>query len=324
MKTFQLLELSVPKLSKLWNIFARRISPLISTDLHSLKAPISAHQWKSAVNSLRLLRLFAAAPIFALAATNAPTVGLEGHAVVELPRRDYQVKPVDDRSELILRIENVAPAGKNFAYDFYYIGLESHTYDLANYLLRADGEAATELSNITIRVGSILPKEHDGKLVESVRSPFPWLGGYRAALVIAAVAWVAGLVWYVVSTRKKFVPPPPPPPPPPTLAERMRPLVEAAAAGKLSADGQAQLERMLLGYWREKLNLAADLPMSESLTKLKSHAEAGPLVRALEAWLHSPRGATAEEVTNLLEPYSHVSSPPTGSGARPAAVGGTK
>lgn len=294
---FQPEELSVALVSNRCN--AIRGSPAVRPS--SRCAPTGGlRRFGSASITFCFVCLFAAN----LNATNAPTVGLEGHAVVELPRREYQVKPVDDRSELILRIENVAPAGTNFAYDFHYIGLESHTYDLADYLLRADGEPAKELSNIVIRVGSILPKDHDGKLVESVRGPFPWLGGYRAALIAAAAAWFAGLVWFAVALRRKVVPPAPPPPAPPTLAERLRPLVEAAAGGKLSAEGQAQLERLLLGYWREKLNLAADLPMAVALARLKSHTEAGAIVRALEAWLHSPRGATDTEVSELLKPYA--------------------
>lgn len=273
---------------------------------------IRAHQWRSVVKSLCFLCLFAAIPNRAA----ETTVGIEGHVRAVLPRGDYQVKPVDDRSELILRIETVAPAGTNaFAYDLYYIGLVPKSYDLAEFLLRADGTPAAELSNLSIRVGSILPANHDGNLADGLHSPFPWLGGYRAALIAAAVLWMAGLVYFARAMRRKKVPPPLPPAPPPSLAERMRPLVEAAAAGRLSADGQAQLERLLLGYWREKLGLAADLPMPAALAKLKAHAEAGAMVRALEAWLHSPRGATEKEISELLKPYS-------GGGERTTTVGG--
>jgi hypothetical protein len=239
------------------------------------------------------------------AATNSPTVGLEGHAIVELPRKDYQTKPVDDRSDLILRIEQVAQVATNsFRYDLYYIGLEPRAYDLGGYLLRANGEPASELSNIMIRVGSLLPSDHDGSLLDAVRSPFPFLGGYRAALAAFIVIWTGGLIYFARTMRRKKVPPPPPPTPPPSLAERMLPLVEAAASGKLSADGQAQLERLMLGYWRGRLRLSPDLPMALALAQMKNHPEAGRLVRALEMWLHSPLGATESEIKNLLAPYS--------------------
>jgi hypothetical protein len=95
--------------------------------------------------------------------------------------------------------------------------------------------------------------------------------------------------------------------PPLSLAERMRPLVEAAAAGHLSVEGQAQLERCLIGYWREKL-APEERRVAESLARLKTHAEAGALLRALERWLHRPGGAGTEEITSLLRPYGQVAS----------------
>ena len=93
--------------------------------------------------------------------------------------------------------------------------------------------------------------------------------------------------------------------PPPSFAERLRPLVEEAAAGKLTVEGQANLERLLMGYWREKLNLP-ELRMAESLARLKAHAEAGELLRALERWLHRPGGAMRDEVSMLLHPYRNM------------------
>ena len=78
--------------------------------------------------------------------------------------------------------------------------------------------------------------------------------------------------------------------------------MEAAAGGNLSVDGKAQLERLLMGFWREKLNLP-DVRMAEALAELKAHAQAGELLRALERWLHQRTGATAAEVQALLAPY---------------------
>lgn len=95
--------------------------------------------------------------------------------------------------------------------------------------------------------------------------------------------------------------------PPPGYAERMRPLVEAAAAGNLTVDGQAELERLMTGYWREKLALP-DSRMAEALAALKRHPEAGALLRAMERWLHRPGGATREEIRSLLEPYQKMDS----------------
>lgn len=297
MKRFHALDSSTATTSKCRKCSARRISPLIGTDLHSLKAPISAHPWESVVLSLCL---FVAVPNRAA----ETTVGLEGHVDVVLPRPDYEVKPVDDRSELILRIEAVTPAGTNgYRYDLHYIGFEPQQFDAAAYLQRADGTPATELSNLAVHVGSVLPANHDGTLADPVASVFPWTGGYRALLWSFGALWLVGLGWFAWKSRRVKPVPPPTPVRPPTLAELMRPLVEAAAAGQLSPAGQAQLERMLMGFWREKLGLEADLPMVAALARLKQHAEAGPLVLALERWLHSRQGATQADIAKLLEPY---------------------
>ena len=79
-------------------------------------------------------------------------------------------------------------------------------------------------------------------------------------------------------------------------------MVEAAAAGKLDAAGQAELERLMTGYWREKLELP-EQRMADALAELKHHPEAGSLLRSLERWLHRPGGASIDEVNGLLEPY---------------------
>ncbi|MBK8002226.1 MAG: hypothetical protein IPK15_26940 [Verrucomicrobia bacterium] len=85
--------------------------------------------------------LVAAAP----SGTNTPAsasryIGIEGKASLALPRADYQTRPLDDRTELILRIDKVTPVASNeYRYDFFYMGLEPGAYDLADFLIRPDG-----------------------------------------------------------------------------------------------------------------------------------------------------------------------------------------
>jgi hypothetical protein len=254
------------------------------------------------------------------AATNAPApprnIGIEGHTTVTLPRRDYQPRPLDDRTELILRIESVTAVTTNgpFQYDFHYIGFEPGAYRLADFLMRPDGSAPEEVGDLRLEVRALLPDDHDGQLQPFAPPPFPFIGGYRMFLVLLAVLWAGGFVAFVlIGRRKKVVAAAPVEPPPPSLAERMRPLVEAAAAGKLTADGQAQLERLLLGFWREKLRLP-EQRMAEALRQLKEHREAGILLRALERWLHQRSGASAAEVNALLEPYRQPVTPTSANG----------
>ena len=244
------------------------------------------------------------------AASNAErsrVIGIEGDVSVTLARGDYQPRPLDDRTPLILRVEKVTPAaGGRFTYDFHYIGLEAGDYRLDDYLVRLDGSPAKEIGDEMVRVRATLPADHDGALNPYVARPFPWFGGYRVFLGFLALLWVAGIAAFAWFGRKrKVVAAPVVSVAPPTYAERMRPLVEAAAAGTLTADGQAELERLMTGYWREKLALP-DQRMADALAELKRHPEAGALLRALERWLHRPGGATRGEITGLLEPYRRL------------------
>jgi hypothetical protein len=231
-------------------------------------------------------------------------IGIEGDVTIMLDRGDYQPKPLDDRTPLILRIEAITPGGNGrFNYHFHFIGFEPGTYDLGHYLILPDGSPAAEAGGVMIDVRSILSADHDGSLNPYLTRPFPWFGGYRMMLAALAIVWVLGLVgFYWFGRRKKPVIVVEPVPPPPGYAERMRPLVEAAAAGTLSVSGQAELERLMTGYWRDKLVLP-DQRMADTLAALKRHADAGALLQALEHWLHRPGGATQTEIERLLDPY---------------------
>ena len=260
-------------------------------------------------------RVFLTAMIVALSgiahAAPAPdlsrVIGIEGDVAVTLPRGDYQPRPLDDRTPLILRVDNITPAaGGRFTYQFHYIGLEAGDYQLADYLVRPDGSLAKEIGDEIVHVRSTLPADYNGALNPYIPRSFPWFGGYRMFLAFLALLWVGGLAAFAWFGRKRQpVVAPVVVVPQPGYAERMRPFVEAAAAGNLSADGQAELERLMTGYWREKLALP-EQRMADALAALKRHSEAGALLRALERWLHRPGGATRGEITGLLEPYRRL------------------
>jgi hypothetical protein len=234
-------------------------------------------------------------------------IGIEGKVQITLDRGDYQPKPLDDRTPLILRVEAVKAASDGkYTYDFHYIGFEPGSYKLAEYLIHPDGTPATEMGEIPVNIRSILPPDHDGALNDYLRRPFPWFGGYRMMLVGLAALWMTGLLVFIwLGRRKKRVMIEETLPPTPSYAERMRPLVEAAAAGNLTLSGQAELERLMLGYWREKLALSGQR-MADNLAALKRHPEAGLLLRALERWLHKSGGASPEEINSLLGPYRQL------------------
>ncbi|MEO6593187.1 MAG: hypothetical protein ABIP94_00370, partial [Planctomycetota bacterium] len=113
----------------------------------------------------------------------------------------------------------------------------------------------------------------------------------------------------------------------PSLADRLRPLVEAVAAGRADDAGKAELERLLLAFWRARLGLK-QAKAQAALAEMRQHAEAGALLRQLEAWLHMPVPPASLDVAALLAPYRSVSAesfdepapkPPAKTGGKSAA-----
>ena len=232
-----------------------------------------------------------------------PTVGMEGRAEVTLPGTLLEAKPVDPKSLIVLRIADTRPHGALIYYDLRYVGLEPGKYDLRNYLARKDGSTTNDLPAIPVEIAGLLPAKHDGELLAQPEKPLPFLGGYKTLIVLVVALWALVLIpLWLIGRRRKSAPAVAAPMAAPTLADRLRPLVEQAAAGQLSRDGQAQLERLLLTHWRQRLNLEAE-DMAEAIRRLRGDAEGGALLRELENWLHRPPGSVKVDVNKLLEPY---------------------
>jgi hypothetical protein len=216
---------------------------------------------------------------------------------------------------IVLRVLETWPHGaaadggvEMHRYDLEWVGLEPGEFDLADWLVLASGGSeASGLPPIPVTVESVLgwdqvePNEPaDGRL--------PELGGYRSLLLVFGFVWAAvGVVAFVWIVRRRAgdeigeggsARPR-------SLAERLRPRVEAALRGELDGRERAELERLLLGHWRQRLGLG-DVPAASALASLRAHPEAGELLRALERWLHSPDGATGTDVDALLRPYQDV------------------
>jgi hypothetical protein len=245
-----------------------------------------------------------------------PTVGMEGRLEAILPGTMLEAKPVDEKSRVILRIADTRPHGTLTWYDLRFIGLEPGRYDLRDSLVRKDGSGTADLPELPVEVTGLLPPSHRGELVEHPRGVIRFFGSYRKALLAAAVLWLLVLVPLLLLGRKRKVTSSTTPvTQPPTLAERLRPLVEKASTGQLTTAEKAQLERMLLSHWRERLNLNEESP-AEAITVLRQHPEAGVLLRALEDWLHRPPGLARANIQELLEPYRYTSMPDANAGTK--------
>jgi hypothetical protein len=222
---------------------------------------------------------------------------------VVLPGPELEALPTTPESPLVLRVVEIWPHGTERRYDLEWYGLEPGTYDLAAFLRRVDGTPAEGLPALSVEVTSVLP----AGLVRPnplKPSPLPSVGGYTTVLVVLGVAWVLGLVALLAARRRRRALDGPAAAPPQTLADRLRPLVERAIDGTLPKEEHARLELALIALWRRRLALeAAD--GADALVALRAHADAGPLLRALEEWLHRPARARAAnvDVAALLAPY---------------------
>jgi len=231
-----------------------------------------------------------------------PSVGMEGRLEVVLPEAGLVAVAGDHRAGMVVRIASSQPNGSLTRYDLRYIGRVPGRHDLREYLRTQAGVVATNLPAIPVEVAGRLPTPHNGWLEEPVRG-VPWLfGGYRVMMITLVVLWIAGfaiLLWVTRRPRIRVVEAPPALGP--SLAERLRPLVERAAGGGLSADEKAKLERMLIAHWQQRLELQG-MSGEGLIHRLREHPEAGVLLRALEDWLHRPGGREVS-VDTLLAPY---------------------
>jgi hypothetical protein len=224
-----------------------------------------------------------------------------------LPGSELEAVPNEDRTApIVLRVVRVFQHGKAFRYDLEYQGLEPGTFDLKNYLRRKDGSPTADLPAIPVQVTPLLPPGQITPNPLEIRKT-PFLGGYRTLQIVAGTVWVLGLlaIIYFGFLRRRKGTAGSADGQPVSLADRLRPLVEGAMAGKLSQPQLASLERALLAYWRKRLDLEKADP-GQAIEVLRSHAEAGPLLEQLEVWLHRPGAAGNVDPIRLLEPYQRL------------------
>jgi hypothetical protein len=224
---------------------------------------------------------------------------------VVLPGPELEVKPIDDlKTPVVIRVTDVYPHGSAFRYDLVYYGLKPGSYDLTKFLQHKDGSPALNLPPVNVTIKSAMPADRIEPNRIEAKEP-PLLGGYRRLLEVSAMAWSAGLVLILYLTRRAPAPAEIAATRPATLSERLRPLVEAAVAGRLGPGEHAELERLLIGYWRRRVGLE-DADPARALAALRSHDEAGPVIRRLEEWLHRPGGSTDVDPADWLRPYQDI------------------
>lgn len=232
-----------------------------------------------------------------------PTVGMEGQLEIILPEAGLTSKIPDRHSPLLVRIAYTRPHGTLTLYDLRYIGRVPGQFDLRDYLVTTNATPATNLAAMPVAIAGVLPNPHNGWLEEEALRAPSLFGGYRMMIALIIALWVVAFFMILrVGRKPKPAPVVAPVPRAPTFAQRIRPLVERAAAGQISADEKASLERMLIAHWQRRLGLR-EAGSGELIARLREHAEAGALLRALEDWLHRPPGNATVQVEAVLAPY---------------------
>jgi len=244
------------------------------------------------------------------------TVGIEGQILLEWAGKPLEVAPIPNDSPVLVRIASIlAGDGDEMVYDLRWIAMLPGEHNLAPLLRHGENDAASNLPSLTISVSSLLKDDHDGGLNQIPGPLSPILGFPKWVLWTIGFGWV--LLPLSILTLIRFLrkppEPAPQPEPEPTLAELLRPLVEAALAGKLDDAAKARLERILLAHWREDLDLGS-YRHGEGIQKLRAHPEAGILLVTVEQWLHSGRAeaVSAQQLENLLAPYATPITDPIG------------
>ena len=221
---------------------------------------------------------------------------------VYIPGGEVKPAPRHDREpSLVVRLLEVKPAQDGFRYDFEIQGLDAGTHDLAKYLVPVDPATPPRFPEISVEITAKLPEVKLPEVIPAGEMPSP--GGYRKTMVILGAVWLAGLAG-IIFWRKKTKATTDLAMEEPTVADRLKPLLDAASRGELDAAGRASLERLLIGHWRARLPEIASLSTAEAMVELRTHPEASPLVLELERWLHARNSrVSAAELDPLLAPY---------------------
>lgn len=234
------------------------------------------------------------------------TIGMPRRIVdLILPGTQLEVIPIRRDAPVVVRILQAIGHGPDkHRYELEYYCLEAGDFDLSQYLRRSDGTTTKDLPEISVTVKDLLGPGQV-RPNELATQATPRIGGYKKWLIVGGIVWLGGLFALLLGGRRRLTSTAPFAKQL-SLADRLQPLVEEAMRGELSRANQAELERMLLTYWRGKLGLN-DTVASEAIVKLREHQHAGELLRQLEAWLHMPANRRPTiDLAELLRPYRNV------------------
>lgn len=212
------------------------------------------------------------------------TIGVEGRRVVAIPGPRLTAIPYTHGDALSVRIAGVEPIKGGYRYDLRYMAYGPSRQDLRDFLLDERQQPASRLPEMPVSVAALLPKDESGQLLETPPTPIDLRTNYRWGMGLLWCLWgllLLPLFFYGRKPRSRVVVLPPP-----TVPERLRTLLEHAAHCELTVEQQTDVEKLLLAFWADKLQLPKER-LIETLDELRKHSAAGEHVSRVEKWLHS-------------------------------------
>lgn len=235
------------------------------------------------------------------------------------PRADLSLE-----APLVARIAQSRPvetadAEPAVQYVIQFIGTVEGVFDVRTALQRPDGSFPADLAPLPVMIERNLDEAAGTDVFVDARPPSAISGRYRATLIALFTAWalVPAVVLGTRVIRRMQVTEPEPPPPPPSLAERLEPLVIAAAERSMTVEERGRLELLLIAHLGERTERAdGDAAGSRAamIAALRRAPDTGALLGAVESWLHQPGPVEPRRraVAGLLAPFRR--------GAVPAAA----
>lgn len=229
------------------------------------------------------------------------TIGVEGRQVVTIPGPQVTAIPYTHGDALAVRIAGVEPIKGGYRYDLRYMAYGPGRQDLREFLLDERQQPASRLPEMPVSVAALLPKDESGQLLETPPTPIDLRTNYRWGMGLLWCLWgllLLPLFFYGRKPRSRVVVLPPP-----TVPERLRALLEHAAHCELTVEQQTDVEKLLLAFWADKLQLPKER-LIETLDELRKYPAAGDHVSRVEKWLHSrdarSNGSVARELLASL------------------------
>ena len=258
---------------------------------------------------MKALLFFLISSFCSFSQTKAPLGLPETLEDLYIPGPKIEVIPrTNNDSPLVIRILKIKPAENGFRYDLEIYALDPGTHQISEFLRYATDKSPVQSLDATFEVTTTHPLDTLPKPSEPEPVEIEKLGGYQDLIVVLGIFWLL-IFLAIIFYRKKPVADLVVEKPLLTLHEKLQALVSAASQGELNDQQQANLERLMIGHWKEQVPEIESLSPARALVQLRSHPEASPLILKLEEWLHAPnKKLSREEFLPLLTPYMEKSS----------------